>query len=142
MIVRALDALNDWTFGRGRNNYLQRNAAIGQSAQTRLSSFLGDCFFEIAAGIDWFNLLGSKQRALLRLNIESVLLNTDGVTGIINLNIDEDLTRKISFQYELNTVYTGLLAPNGTVTGNVDFILTESGVTITTEDGDPITTGG
>lgn len=52
MIVRALDINGDWTFGQGKGNYLTNQAAIAQNVQTRLLSFLGDCFFDPTAGIN------------------------------------------------------------------------------------------
>ncbi len=140
MIERSLDANGDWTFGRGKSNYLTMNRAIGQSIQTRLSSFLGDCFFDTAAGIDWFNFLGSKQKVALQLAIRAVIINTQGVTRLTLLSLTYTAARKISFSYEVETIYTGVLAPSGTVTNSGDFILTEDGFKIITEDGNPLVT--
>ena len=68
MITRALinnpdpKLDNDWTFGKGRQSYLRHEAAIKQSIRTRLMSFLGDCFFDINAGIDWWRFLGGGKK--------------------------------------------------------------------------------
>lgn len=136
--VRALDSNHDWTFGKGKNNYLIRNAAIAQNIDTRLNSFLGDCFFDIAAGIDWFNLLGAKDRTALNLAISAVILNTEGVTSIVQVFSTLTAQRLFTVQYEVNTIYTGLTTDLGTVQGTVDFLTTESGSILSTEDGDPI----
>ncbi len=142
MIVRALNVLNDWTYGKGKNNYLKNSKAVAQNIQTRLSSFLGDCYFNIGFGIDWFNLLGSKNLLGLKLAIASTILNTRGVTGIVELSIELDQNRRLSIRYSVNTVYTGITRPNGEViapvTGN--FLLTENGDILTTESGDPLVT--
>ncbi len=37
MRVRALDVNGDFTYGKGQNDYLTGNAAVGQSIKTRLS---------------------------------------------------------------------------------------------------------
>lgn len=107
MIVRSLDVNGDWNFGKGRNDYLQNNAAIVQNISTRLKSFLGDCFFALDAGIDWFNLLGSKDQVALQLAIRAVILNTAGVVSILDVftQLDEN-TRNLTVQYTINTIYT------------------------------------
>lgn len=105
MIVRALDANHDWTFGKGKNNYKKDNAAVAQSIETRLLSFLGDCFFAIRDGIDWFNLLGSKNQLALSLAVSSTILNTNEVTAITQLSLDLSVTRALTMHYEVETVF-------------------------------------
>ena len=106
MIVRSLDPIGDWTYGRGRNDYKKNLDAISQSISTRLKSFLGDCFFDQSAGIDWFNLLGSKRELELKLSISSVLLNTQGVTGINETLVTKsNSTRIFLVQYSVETIY-------------------------------------
>jgi hypothetical protein len=110
MRVRALDANGDWTYGQGQNNYKVNQAAIQQNIQTRCLSFLGDCFFDLGAGIDWFNFLGgSKDQLALQLAISAVILNTSGVTGInlVLVSLD-DTTRQFTVQYQVQTVYSVL----------------------------------
>ena len=93
MIFRNLDENHDWTFGSGKANYISNNAAIGLNIKTRILSWLGDCFFDEAAGIDWTNRLGSKdQRALLELDLRRIILQSFGVTGIISF--DTVVTRR------------------------------------------------
>jgi hypothetical protein len=105
--VRAIDGNNDWTFGKGRNNYKFDNTAVAQNIKTRLQSFLGDCFFAINEGIDWFNLLGSKDQRALTLSIATTILNTQDVTGLLELNLTLNReNRLITIQYEVSTVYT------------------------------------
>lgn len=106
MRVRALDVNHDWTFGRGQNSYLQANAAVAQNINTRLNGFLGDCFFDQTAGIDWFNLLGSKDQRALNLAISAVILNTQDVTGISQLSATLSLQRVLTIRYQVQTVYS------------------------------------
>lgn len=108
MIVRGIDINNDWLYGKGKNDYKSGLSAIGQSIQTRLSSFLGDCFFDTPAGIDWFNLLGSKERTKLNLAIGAVIINTTNVTGILELFVNVDAKRKISISYKVQTTLSQL----------------------------------
>lgn len=107
MIVRALDSNHDWTFGAGLSNYKQANNAIAQNIDTRLNSYLGNCFFDLNAGIDWFNLLGAKNETALQLAIASQILQTEEVTGMNQLTVDLDrTTRVLTVEYEVQTVYS------------------------------------
>lgn len=142
MIVRSLDANGDWRFGKGKNDYLFNNKAIVQNISTRLNSYLGDCFFALDEGLDWFNLLGSKDQRALELAVRSVLLNTAGVTALVDLSISlEEITRKITMQYTVETVYTQINNGSPPVVSTTSFLLTESGDVITTEDGSGLVVG-
>lgn len=84
MIFRNLDSDGDWTMGKGLNNYVRLDEAIGLNIKTRIQSWLNDCFFAMDAGIDWANRLGSKdQRGLLEADLRRIILQSEGVTGIL-----------------------------------------------------------
>ena len=106
LIVRALDSVGDWTFGKGQNDYKSNIDAVTQNISTRLKSFLGDCFFATTAGIDWFNFLGGKDQIALNLAINATILNTTNVTGILqtSINLDE-VTRVFSVAYNAQTSF-------------------------------------
>jgi len=104
MIIRNLDGNHDWTFGKGRNDYKRNIPAVALNIETRLLEFLGDCFFDMGKGIDWFNLLGSKDQPSLQLAISSVILNTQDVTGLLNLSTNlNPTTRALTVSYEVQT---------------------------------------
>lgn len=106
MIIRNLDANGDWTWGSGKGNYLTNNAAIGLNIKTRLLSWVGDCFFDSQAGIDWTNRLGSKnQRTLLELDLRRVILRSFGVTGIVFLDTVL-VDRSFTANYSVNTIFS------------------------------------
>lgn len=105
MIVRALDINSDWLFGKGKNDYKSGNDAIAQSISTRLKSFLGDCFFAIDQGIDWFNLLGTTNTIELKLAISTMILNTKDVTGIVEVSLSRNSNRQLTITYSVDTVY-------------------------------------
>ena len=106
MIFRNLTESGDWTFGSGISNYTTQNQAIGLNVKTRIKSWLNDCFFDVNAGIDWLNRLGSKnQRVLLENDLRRIILNSEGVTGI--LTFDSDLNnRRFTANYSLQTIYS------------------------------------
>jgi len=105
MIFRELDSSHDWRFGKGKENFTFQNQAIGFNIKTRLLSWVGDCFFDQNAGIDWWNRLGSKnQRVLLELDLKRIVSQSEGVTGIVAF--DTNLTgRSFSASYTVNTIY-------------------------------------
>lgn len=105
-LVRALDLNGDWLFGQGLSDYISYNQAIAQNINTRLSSFLGNCFFDLGAGIDWFNLLGAKDQTALNLAISTTILNTAQVTGILQLSINLSTNRNLTVTYQVQTVYS------------------------------------
>lgn len=137
MIVRSVDVNGDWLFGKGRNDYKSAKKAVAQCIQTRLSSFLGDCFFATTEGIDWFNLLGAKNQLALNLAVSAMILNTKDVISIaqLSINLDRD-TRQITIKYDVQTNFGVVSAelPNP-----INLLLTEDGDPIVTEDGEFIT---
>lgn len=141
IIIRALDVNGDWIFGKGKNDYISGAAAIVQDINCRLKSFLGDCFFAIDEGIDWFNLLGSKDRLALELAVRAVILNTKNVTGIVSVDSNFDsVDRELFLTYTVNSV----LSSSGTgepISGTVSFLTTEDGDILTTEDGTGLSLG-
>lgn len=106
MIVRALDSTSDWTFGAGINNYKQGNLAVAQDIQTRLSSFVGNCFFDMGAGINWLSFLGGKDELGLSLALSATILNTLNVVGILQLGFSLSSNRIFSISYQVQTSYS------------------------------------
>lgn len=106
MIFRNLTPAGDWSFGSGLRDYVHDNAAIGLNVRTRLLSWVGDCFFDLQAGVDWTNRLGSKnQRTLLELDLRRIILQSFGVTGIVSF--DTVLTqRAFRANYSVNTIFS------------------------------------
>lgn len=106
MIFRNLTVDGDWTFGAGRANYAYGQQAIMLNIGTRIKSWVGDCFFDQKAGIDWKNRLGSKnQRALLELDLRRIILQSFGVTGILSFSTSLR-GREFSANYTVNTIFT------------------------------------
>lgn len=139
MMVRGIDGAGDWLFGKGKNDYRRNNKAVAQNIGTRLRCFKNDCFFDVNAGVDWWNLLGAKDLTALKLDIASTILNTPDVVNILELFFDLDpRTRNLAISYEVNTVYSSSVRGQENTDNTVRLLLTESGDVITTEDGDGI----
>lgn len=109
MIVRANDGTGDWTFGNGQSNYLSGNAAVIQDIRTRLSSFVGNCFFDMGAGINWLTFLGAKgseNTLQLSLALAAVIINTPNVLGLLQLSFNLSPQRVFSITYQVQTSYS------------------------------------
>ena len=106
MIFRNLTDLGDWIFGSGKQDFTKENTAIGLNIKTRVLSWVGDCFFDETAGIDWINRLGSKnQRQLLENDLRRIILQSEGVTEL--LEFDTILNnREFTASYSVNTVHS------------------------------------
>lgn len=105
MRVRGLDANGDFMFGKGKSDYKYDVNALAQIIQTRLKSILNDCFFAANDGIDWFNLMGSKELRDLRLAVASCILNTEGVSTLAEVNLNINQQRMVTIQYAVISVY-------------------------------------
>jgi len=108
MIIRALDGNHDFQFGQSLQSYLTDNAAIAENVQTRLLSFLNDCFFDMGAGIDWFRLMGSKNTLQeILLTIRAVILSSYGVVKVNSITPSVSAsTRKLSVTYSIDTIFS------------------------------------
>lgn len=106
MSFRNLTGENDWVFGTGKNSYVTENQEIGLNIQTRVMSFLGDCFFATNEGIDWFNLLDYRYQDRLENSVQEVVKNTPGVTAINSIDVLIGANRKIIIQYDVQTIYS------------------------------------
>jgi len=107
MIVSALDKDDDWTLGRGRNNYITGGAAIAQKVKCLVRSFKNDNPLNMDDNIDWIYLLSEKntEQETLR-EIERVVLATAGVMRIIDLSMTVNKkTRNQVVELRIETVF-------------------------------------
>lgn len=109
MKFRALDADRDWTFGAGLQSYLTEEDAIAEDTRTALKIFLGEVFFALDFGIDWWNLIGGRGDAEQNIVLQSrqMISSRDGVTRINSVDalLDRD-TRGLSVAFDVDTVFT------------------------------------
>lgn len=106
MSFRAIDADNDWVFGSGVQSYATLNLAIKYDIQTKLQTFLTECFFDQEIGVPWFQLLGAKNADALILSIKTIIINVEGVTKIESLSFFLDENREAHIKYVIDTIYT------------------------------------
>jgi hypothetical protein len=107
MRVSRITNNGDWTFGKGRANYISASKAIAQNVRTRIRSFTRDWYLDIEHGIDWINLLGrpGTERRIIRA-IERQILQTGGVLTVGDINIvRRDRNRKVHIEAEYTDVF-------------------------------------
>lgn len=110
MIFRGISASNDWQFGQGLGSYFKRDKAVNANLRTRLLFFLNDCFFAMTVGIDWWNLLGSKNPAAkenIILATRQVIIQSEGVVRINSVEVTVDTsTRRAFIKWNIDTIYS------------------------------------
>jgi hypothetical protein len=108
LIIRNLDANHDWTFGQGQQNYLTGQSAIAENINTRLLSFINDCYFDLQTGVDWFRLLGSHStQQEITLSCRAIILASYGVLRVNSINATfNDEQRNIILTYNIDTIFT------------------------------------
>ncbi len=107
MIFRSLTPLGDWTFGNGIQNYATEQNAISLDILTALKVFLGECFWDTSAGVDWWNLIGGKDQVNLLLQCRQVISSREGVTKINSVNAHLDrTTRRLAVSFSVDTIYS------------------------------------
>lgn len=106
MIVRALDTDDDWTFGKGIQNYRRDLEALKQSLKTRILFFQRDCFYALNTGIDWYSYIGGKnvEDAVL-ISVKERILKTDGILRITALDFFLNENRNFSLTFFVDTIF-------------------------------------
>lgn len=108
MRYRTLDANGDYTFGQNAANFLVDSpAAVAQAIQTRLKLLQGEWFLDQTAGTPYdTEILGAGTQSTRDLAIQTVILETQGVTEIVDyasyLNLS---TREFTVAVTVNTIY-------------------------------------
>jgi hypothetical protein len=97
----VLDSDDDWTV----NTIAKDQEAIKLDVKTAIKEWVGDCFFNAKAGIDWINRLDYNQKDQLDKDLRTLILSRNGVISITSLSIDVN-NRKFTAMYEITTVYS------------------------------------
>lgn len=106
MIIRNNTPDGDWNFGKGKSDYKRNLLAIMLNIQTRLLSWKGDCFFALAEGVDYDNLLDVGTKDLLDSDVKRVILQSEGVLKITEYESDiVRETREFSCRATIITIY-------------------------------------
>lgn len=116
---RNIDENGDWCFGSGLQDYGDNITSTKNNIKTRLLSFMYDCFFDLTAGIDWFNILGNRgqyAKDVVEINVRLCILQSLYVTELIDVKAVEDEKRNLNLTYTINTIF-GIITDTVTVGG-------------------------
>ena len=105
MRFRNLDSDGDWTFGRGKQNYVVDTRAIAVDVKTRIQSWVGDCFFAQDEGVKYPTYLGRSDIELLSDDMRRVIVQTDGVAEITDFLISLN-ERTFEATYRILTIFS------------------------------------
>jgi hypothetical protein len=107
--IRALDSDGDWIFGQGKASYLVGLSAVIEDISTALNTFMGECFWDLGFGVDYFNLAGAKVEVMqqnLILQCRKMIATRQGVTRVVSVESTFNRTRRsFTIKYTVNTVY-------------------------------------
>ena len=107
MIIRKIDANGDWRFGKGLADYATEEAAIEENVQTRVLSWLYDCFFDLEEGIDWRSRLDVGDKTDLEAEVRKTILQSFGVVGVNSVIVTYvSTTRLYRIEYSIDTIYS------------------------------------
>jgi len=107
MILRATTKTNDWLFGKGLQDYFFNEAAIEANIRTKLLEWVGNCYFNLLAGIDWRNRLDVGQQQALVVEIKQLVLQCYGVISILVFQANFiSKTRMDNITMTLQTIYS------------------------------------
>ncbi len=106
MIIRNSTSTGDFTFGKGLSDYLINRDAILHNVKTRLLSWKGDCFYAVAEGVDYNNLLDIGTKDLLDSDVKRIILQSEGVIKItiFESTLDND-ERAYSGEATITTIF-------------------------------------
>lgn len=105
MRVRALDKNWDFQFGKSKQDYVSGSLATAYDVKQKILCWYNDCFFDMQAGIDYKNLLGSKGgKDKIDNSIKKILLVQPDIVEITHFE-SSVTNRKYSLTARLKTVY-------------------------------------
>lgn len=100
--------VGDWQFGNNLQDYGDNLVSTSNNIKTKLNSFKWDCFFDLNAGIDWFEILakrGQYMQDLIEINVRLCILQSLYVTEIIDLKVIPNEDRSLNLEYTINTIF-------------------------------------
>lgn len=106
MAVRAITNKGEFILGHSNLDYKIELEELKQNIITTLRSWKWDCFFDLEAGIDWKNYLGSYGKGEeLKNNILKEIKKIDGVLSIEKYDNFINEKRQIIIQLTIKTIY-------------------------------------
>lgn len=105
MKTRTVDNNWDFRFGKGLNDYAQESLNVAYAVKMKILSWYKDCFFDMNAGVDWKNILGSKvSKEEADTSIKEIIQGEPEITEMIYFD-SSVVDRVYSATIRFKTVY-------------------------------------
>lgn len=105
MKTRTVDNNWDFRFGKGLNDYAQESLNVAYAVKMKILSWYKDCFFDMNAGVDWKNILGSKvSKEEADTSIKEIIQSEPEITEMIYFD-SSVVDRVYSATIRFKTVY-------------------------------------
>ncbi|UVX71379.1 MAG: Protein of unknown function (DUF2634) [Bacteriophage sp.] len=104
-------ALNEKTHDLALNGdvmFIDNAERVAQQIKIQLLTFLGEWFLDVTHGVPYLDyvLIKNPNFTLIRELFREQILKVDGVTNLVNIDIDfNPATRQMSLSYEAETEY-------------------------------------
>lgn len=98
--VIKLNSNGDWDL----NGFVSDSDAVNQSVKTRLSEMLGNCFFDMDAGID-VQTMADQSEDQVDLNVRRIIQETLGVKSVVLLS-KERKNGTLTLNYAFDTIFS------------------------------------
>ncbi|BDH45768.1 hypothetical protein TUM12370_18120 [Salmonella enterica subsp. enterica serovar Choleraesuis] len=108
MRYRRENADGDYTFGQGDETWLINSPeTVAQAVKTRFELWYGQWFLDLTDGTPWIqSVLGKQRPEIYNLAIRRRILDTQGVSGILEFTTTTDTaSRRITFTATIETIY-------------------------------------
>ena len=118
--VRRLDENWDYTFGKGKDNYLTGVDAVAQAVKTKLLLFLTEWWEDQNDGLPlWQKILGVPGAGNNKKNVDRLIqariLEVPYVTNVYNISSSYNAsTRAYEFSARIDTAFGSLTVTNAT----------------------------
>lgn len=98
----------EWSIVNGDFATVGGEDAVGQGVRIRLGMFLGECYLDEDAGIDYVNsiLVKGPDPLVVRGLLSTAIAATPDVTNVIGAELQLDASREASIGYLIDTVYS------------------------------------
>lgn len=99
----------EWAVENGDFAVVAGADAVPQGIRCRLGMFLGECYLDEGAGVDYLGsiLVKNPDDLVVRALLEEAIANTPDVTSVLGAQLDIDpLTREAAISYTAGTIYS------------------------------------
>ena len=102
-----LDNTGDLDISDGTFTVVEDEDAIKEQLTIRLNEFINDWFLDLNEGVDYFGEVFGKREITdtVEDQFKLVILDTQGVTGLISIDFDLQTDRQLAINFVVSTIF-------------------------------------